>query len=167
MVLVLRYGVGGLDPRPGRDVARILDLSLAEYGQVRRRALRTLVRVARRSSCESQALSGTTVASVILAAAPGSFVDPVSASTDEGDEAAVLGESASGGSRDSAEATRPEAAFGLPPSAVVEEGGFPVLAAIVVALMLLALAWFFAVRPARAAVQRRRAYRTYFSRKQP
>ena len=170
MVLILRYGIGGLDPRPGRDVARVLGLSVGEYGRVRRRALRTLVRVAHRSSCESQALSVTTFASVILAAAPGSFVDPVSVSTDMGDgdgTVAVLGESRSGGSKDSGEAPSPQKAVSLPPSAVVEDGGFPLLAATALALVLAALAWVLVVRPARAAAARRSAYKTYFSRKKP
>mgnify|MGYP006190507611 CR=1 FL=1 len=38
-----------------------------------------------RLNSESQALSVTTFASVMLAAAPGAFVDPVSVSTDVGD----------------------------------------------------------------------------------
>jgi hypothetical protein len=167
-VLILRYGIGGFDPRPGRDVARALDLSLGEYRRARRHALRTLVRVAHRNSCENEGLSVTTFASVILATAPGSFVDPVSTSADGvGDDGslAVLGESTSGGPKDSGGAARPQKAVSLPPSAVVEDGGFPILAATVMAFVLAALAWFFAVRPARAAAARRRAYRSYFSRK--
>ena len=168
LVLILRYGIGGLDPRPGRDVARILGLSVGEYGQVRRRALRTLVRVAHRSSCESQALSVTTFASVMLAAAPGAFVDPVSVSTDVGDgdeTVAVLGESRSGGSKDSGEAPAPQQAASLPPSAVVDDGAFPLPAVAALAFVLAALTWFLVVRPARAAAARRSAYKSYFSRK--
>ena len=167
-VLILRYGIGGLDPRPGRDVAQALGLSVGEYGRVRRRALRTLVRVADRSSCESQALSVTTLASAILAAAPGVFVDPVSVSAVDGDgdgTVAVLGESRSGGSKDSGEAPAPQKALSLPPSAVLGEGGFPLLAAAALAPVLAALAWFVVVRPARAAAARRSAYKTYFSSK--
>jgi hypothetical protein len=167
-LLILRYGIGGFEPRPGREVARILEISIPEYRTSRQRALRGLVRAARRSSCERSALTFAEITSLLAAAAPQAFLDPVYVSSEgdggSGEQGEILGRRSS--SRETGEAPRPDGGGGVPSGVVVQdEGGLPIVAVALLTLLLVALLWFLAVRPARSAVARRRAYRSYISRR--
>jgi hypothetical protein len=165
-LLILRYGIGGLKRRPGREVARILDLSIREYVRMRRRALRTLVIESRRSDCENATEGSVMVAMVAAGTAAAPFAGLASDTPDRDsrrrDESAVLGESASS----PPDMTAPPGTASLPPSAVVDGDGFPALLAALLAMALASLAWFLLVRPALAAAARRRAYHRYFSGKE-
>lgn len=162
-LLVLRFGVGGYDAHPAREVARLLKMTHREYARTSRRALRQLVREARHGSCERGADAGA-VTRVMLAGWSDGF-RTVAAVTDggrasSGDDANVLGARA-----ESPPAGHPAATgqASVAPEGVVDGAGFPALAAALAALVLGSLAWFLVVGPARAAAARRRAYRSYIS----
>jgi len=72
--LIVRYGIGGVESRSARRAARTLDVSRSRFRRLERRGVRSLVRAARRSSCERTGVSEATLDSVfrmILNASPG------------------------------------------------------------------------------------------------
>ena len=166
-LLILRFGVGAFDRHPTAEVARILDIARSDYAAIRRLALRQLVREARRGSCEqgSGVIATTRVMFADWPGGPGS-AGPGSVGTIGGAESGVpggelkvLGESAEGVASDGPSPTGPAAI--LPEAA--EGAAFPILLGVLAALLAGSLLWLIAVRPARHAAERKRAYRSYFS----
>jgi len=76
-LLILRYGIGGYEPRPAARVAEVLDLSRRRYALVRRRGLRRLVMAARSSRCEHQGLA----MSALVIASGGGGASPAAPAT--------------------------------------------------------------------------------------
>jgi hypothetical protein len=62
--LILRYGIGPVRARSGKQAARLLDLSRRKVGLLERRGLRTLADAGRRTSCERTAVSPTSFVAV-------------------------------------------------------------------------------------------------------
>ena len=102
-LLILRYGIGGYEPRRAAHVAQRLELSRRRYALVRRRGLRQLVMTARGSRCEHEGLA---VSAIMIAAdtggaipaAPATVAQAVSstgAGTPSGAPGGVLGRSES------------------------------------------------------------------------
>jgi Sigma-70, region 4 len=123
-VLILRFGVGRVDPRSPRTVARMVGVSTSRYGTIERRALRRLTMSARRSACEAGGADQLTLAAAyapVVRAALARVADAApGASAASEPEGGVLGERESGGSQEpSAKPERPALA---PPLADVGPG---------------------------------------------
>jgi hypothetical protein len=161
-LLVMRYGVGRFDPTPAATVARRLDLTRREYDTTRRRALRRLTVVARRSGCDrermtvAQASPGGALAVAVswqAPAAPLGAVPSAGADGGEGDEGdgtgEALGESERGDSGQSAPA--PPAA--VPPLDLSDPASdLPFLLAIVAAAALFSWLLYRRARKAKNAL---------------
>jgi hypothetical protein len=157
-LLTLRYGVGGKAPLPAGRVANRLHLSAGQYTQVRRRALRGLVRSARAGGCETgggaSAGSGSPAAPA-QAGAPSAAGDPAGASQQAA--VGVLRANASGASDEQAN----DDGFlgllaGMP---ALLDGGGPVNAMLAALILAGALALLLAAtrKPLLAAARRRGA----------
>jgi hypothetical protein len=62
--LILRYGVGPVRVRSGRQAARLLDLSRGRVRLLERRGLRALTNAGRRTSCERTGISQASLVAV-------------------------------------------------------------------------------------------------------
>jgi hypothetical protein len=159
-LVILRYGLAGARARPAAAVARALDVSIQDFVVIRRRALRGLVRAARSSSCEDRGTAGTPVL-----AAVGGVAFPVQLAAFE-TNAGERGPARAGGDvlggRSSGRVEQPIPAAVRPPLEPEQPGGGVSLPVVVVVGLMLALLGWVAYRRARAAAERRRAYRGYF-----
>jgi hypothetical protein len=62
--LILRYGVGPVRARSGKQAAQLLDLSRRRVRLLERRGIRTLANAGRRTSCERTGISRTSFVAV-------------------------------------------------------------------------------------------------------
>lgn len=62
--LILRYGVGPVRPRTGKEAARLLDLSRRRVRLLERRGLRRLADAGQAAPCEGTGISRTSLAAV-------------------------------------------------------------------------------------------------------
>jgi hypothetical protein len=110
--LILRYGVGPVRVRSGRQAARLLDVSRSRVRQLERRAVRLLADAGRETSCERTGISQTSLVAVydVLTGTPagaGDLAAPLAAGAELARAAAVSldeGEGAVAGVRESGEA---------------------------------------------------------------
>jgi hypothetical protein len=114
--LILRYGLGPVRSRSGRQAARLLDVSRRRVGLLERRGLRRLADAGRGTSCERTGISQTSLVAVydVLAGTSPAAVDEFPAPLEAGvrlARAATValdeGEGAVAGVRESGEARRP------------------------------------------------------------
>jgi hypothetical protein len=123
-VLILRFGVGRVDSRSPRAVARMVGVSTTRYGRVERRALRRLTMSARRSACEGGGVEQQTLTAaygLVVRAALAEVADGAAGQRAAGEaERGVLGTRESGGSKEPESGTKRPAL--APPLADVAPG---------------------------------------------